>query len=417
MKKLAVIIMSLATISILLVSGARSASAAPTSSGDGDKPIKIGLVVPLTGPLSFGGTETKNAAELAIKKKGTLLGRPVELVAADAPTEDAFATEVARLVSLEDVKFFTTGYVYNEPSNQAVIERNGGFLVDCLGWNPDLVADDSHPDYFLFTPTTDSFCGEHAQYTVRFGREFLGKEPENLRVGLISCSSFQYISEACKDFLLDLGVKPIVSDVYDDNISDFTPIIQKLKAAELDIVIPTQLDVDAEKFIKACVSLGYKPPIIFGTGLGFDGTAMQEFGEGVVGLMSISYANPGMNEAAATGLAEFKQTYNATYNRYPLTHALNEYTGMSILLNAIESAGSLEFDKVRAAMIAMDVPAGGTPSYWGVKFNPERHFNERATPLVVGQWFAGENGKNAYKVVFPDNLAVDKPIIPFNPPQ
>lgn len=389
----------------LITACSESASAAP----DDASPIKIGLVVPLTGPNSFGGNDTKNAAEMAVKEKGTLLGRPVELIVADAPTEDEYATQVARLASVEGVKFFTTGYVYNEPSNQKAVETNGGFLMDCIGWNPELVAG-PHPNYFLFTPTYITFNQSVADYAVRFGKENLGKEPADLRVGIISNTTFQYMAKYVDEFLRGHGVTPVMYDVYDDNIRDFTAIVQKLRSAKCDIVIPTQLDSDAEQFFRSLTTLGYRPPIIFGTGLAYDGTAFPQYG--LPGVMSVSYANPGINPAGAPGLAEFIANFTAAYGNAPGTHALCEYVGMKALLQGIENAGSLEFDAVREGILKIDVPNGGTAAGWGLKFNQELHYNERSQPLMLGQWFE-ENGKLVYKAVGPGDLAVTEAVIPW----
>lgn len=383
---------------------------AENKSGASDEgTIKIGLVVPLTGPNSFGGNDTKDAAEMAIKEVGTLLGRPVELIAADAPTEDEYATQVARLASVEGVKFFTTGYVYNEPSNQRAVEANGGFLMDCIGWNPELVAD-YHPNYFLFTPTYIVFNQSVAQYVVQFGEENLGKAPADLKVGIISNTTFQYMAQYVDQFLREYGVTPVVYDVYDDNISDFTPIVEKLRSAECDVVIPTQLDADAEKFFRCCTTLDYRPPVIFGTGLAYDGTAFPQYG--FEGVMSVSYANPGINPNGATGLTEFINNFTETYGHAPGTHALCEYVGMKALLQGIENAGSLDFDAVREGILKIDIANGDTAAGWGVKFNADYHYNERSQPLMLCQWFE-ENGELVYKAVGPGDLAVAEAVVPW----
>lgn len=397
----------LSVMMVLVVACSCGPSADPAD--DDSSPIKIGLVVPLTGPNSFGGNDTKNAAEMAIKEWGTLLDRPVELVAADAPTEDEYATQVARLASVEGVKFFTTGYVYNEPSNQKAVETNGGFLMDCIGWNPELVAE-YHPNYFLFTPTYIVFNESVADYAVQFGKENLNKEPADLKVGIISNTTFQYMAQYVDEFLRGHGVEPVVYDVYDDNISDFTPIVQKLRSADCDIVIPTQLDADAEKFFQSCTTLDYRPPIIFGTGLAYDGTAFPQYG--IPGVMSVSYANPGINPAGAPGLSEFIENFTETYGNAPGTHALCEYVGMRALLQGIENAGSLDFDEVREGVLQIDIPNGGTAAGWGVKFNPDLHYNERSQPLMLCQWFE-EDGELVYKAVGPGDLAVTEAVIPW----
>jgi branched-chain amino acid transport system substrate-binding protein len=47
------------------------------------EPIKIGVLVPLTGIVALGGLEMKYGKEMAANEKGTILGRPVELVVED----------------------------------------------------------------------------------------------------------------------------------------------------------------------------------------------------------------------------------------------------------------------------------------------------------------------------------------------
>ena len=53
----------------------------------------------------------------------------------------------------------------------------------------------------------------------------------------------------------------------------------------------------------------------------------------------------------------------------------------------MQRAGGIEADKVRAAMLATDLPEGATPTGWGVRFD-ERGQNTRARPFVL-QWQSG----------------------------
>ena len=43
-------------------------------------PVKIGVLVPLTGIVAQGGLEMKYGIEMAAAEKGTVLGRPIELL-------------------------------------------------------------------------------------------------------------------------------------------------------------------------------------------------------------------------------------------------------------------------------------------------------------------------------------------------
>ena len=77
------------------------------------------------------------------------------------------------------------------------------------------------------------------------------------------------IPSIVKSRLESSGCTPVVYEIYDGTLSDFTPLIVKLKSAGCDIVVPSQFPPDADKFRKSCLALGYEPPIIFGTGVAY----------------------------------------------------------------------------------------------------------------------------------------------------
>ncbi|RAZ73176.1 substrate-binding protein [Mesorhizobium atlanticum] len=77
------------------------------------KPIKIGLIAELTGPLSFMGIANANLSTMLvddINAKGGLLGRPVELVVEDGETIDSVAkAKAAKLVDVDKVDVVVGG--------------------------------------------------------------------------------------------------------------------------------------------------------------------------------------------------------------------------------------------------------------------------------------------------------------------
>ncbi|TGQ08576.1 MULTISPECIES: substrate-binding protein [unclassified Mesorhizobium] len=77
------------------------------------KPIKIGLIAELTGPLSFMGIANANLTAMLvddINAKGGLLGRPVELVIEDGETIDSVAkAKAAKLVDVDKVDVVVGG--------------------------------------------------------------------------------------------------------------------------------------------------------------------------------------------------------------------------------------------------------------------------------------------------------------------
>ena len=71
------------------------------------RPIKVGVIADLTGPLSFVGLANANVAKMVvgdINAEGGLLGRQLELCLEDSATDDAVAAaKAAKLVEDEQV--------------------------------------------------------------------------------------------------------------------------------------------------------------------------------------------------------------------------------------------------------------------------------------------------------------------------
>ena len=99
----------------------------------------IGVIQPLTGSFGFGGTECQAALEIAAEEQGTLLGRPIKLVFADAPDDTTATSEVERLMSVQGVKYFIGAYGFSAIPIQAAVMKNGGFEFETVTWETDLL--------------------------------------------------------------------------------------------------------------------------------------------------------------------------------------------------------------------------------------------------------------------------------------
>jgi ABC-type branched-subunit amino acid transport system substrate-binding protein len=88
-----------------------------------DGSIKVGVIMDLTGPLSFLGIATANVAKMVIddiNAKGGLLGRHVELLVEDSATTDSVAeAKAAKLVEQDKVDVIFGGiYSSTRQANQ-----------------------------------------------------------------------------------------------------------------------------------------------------------------------------------------------------------------------------------------------------------------------------------------------------------
>ena len=89
-----------------------------------DRPIKVGVIVDQTGPLSFVGLANANVAKMVvgdINAKGGLLGRRVDVYLEDSETSDAVAAEKAAKLVESDAVDVILGGIYSS-TRQAIKE-------------------------------------------------------------------------------------------------------------------------------------------------------------------------------------------------------------------------------------------------------------------------------------------------------
>src|SRR5689334_9163185 len=92
------------------------------TAASGDRPIKIGVIADLTGPLSFIGTANANVAKMVvadINAKGGLLGRRIDLYLEDSETSDAAAGAAASKLVEQDGVDVILGGIYSS-TRQAI---------------------------------------------------------------------------------------------------------------------------------------------------------------------------------------------------------------------------------------------------------------------------------------------------------
>lgn len=396
------------TKALALAAGLTTAAGAALADDD---TFKVGMVTYLTGDWGYPGTSTARSFEIAAEMYGTVLGKKIEPVIVDAQNPNNQIPEAQRLMA-QDIKFFIQGYnLVPVPLARQVVD-NGGLMADGTSWFPDLTEEGGYDNYFMFMPSWKDFSQTLVDYSIRFGEENLGKKPEELKIALIGNPIMSYVGDEAARILTEKGLPPAIHETYGNDISDFTPLITKMKEAGIDIVIPYQLGADAELYRRQAAGLGHTPPILLAAGVGYDQPEFANMGDAALGSMSLSYTVPEMREEFAPGLKEFKERYKEKYGELPVTHGLQVFATAMAFFQMVEAAGSFDVDTVSKTMAATVIERGKLPNYWGVKFD-ERHNNLYANPLIIGQWVPGPEGKPVYKVVYPEELAVEKPIIPF----
>ena len=216
------------------------------------------------------------------------------------------------------------------------------------------------------------------------------------------------VCTALKTYAEAQGYEVVLFEGYDSGATDFAPFINKIQEANPDAIMGGGHFQDGTTFAKQLaekkvsvkfVSLLVAPPE----------PTFSELGEAALGIVGPSQWEPlaAFTEESAkqAGLtwygmdsAKFVEAYKAAYNEEPSYHAAGGYVAGLLLQQAIEKAGSLDTQAIKAALDATDIL-----TFFGhLKFDTsaESHGLQIGHSMVYIQW-QDSSGTLAKQVVWP----------------
>lgn len=358
---------------------------------------RIGVLLPLTGPLASLGNDVHRGFLLAqdfINQDGGALGAPVEFVTADVPDSTAATSQATRLITSERVKAIVGSYssAVSFAASQ-VAERNRVIYLE-----EGAVADDITARGFknlfrmLYRAST---LGEYsAKFVVDKMIPGVGLTLASAKVALLyeNSSYGSAVGERASHYLTANNVQVVDSTSYDFKSNDFSSVVQRYKSLQPDILILCQYSPDAILFWRQAREANLQIKGAIGNG---GGHSLPEFaqalGDDVNGVFNLGitaeFNSAGLQPAARELYQRFHEEHGKQFaGRVASAQTGLGFNGMWTLLHEIlPRAGSLDVDKIRDAALALDLPIGTSILGWGTKFDPVTHDNIRAVPFVE-QW-------------------------------
>lgn len=195
---------------------------------------------------------------------------------------------------------------------------------------------------------------------------------------------------------------------YKSNSSSLSAEVQQLKNSDPDVVIPSSYTTDAILLGRTMKELGYKPRSVIGNAAGFSEQSVYE-------AVGSTYENAMTRDNFSLDLAEKRPVvgvintmYRAKANRDLNDMSARQVTGLLLLAEVINRAGSTDGEKLRAAFAATDLPGDNLIVPWkGVKFDAQGQ-NTKASMSIL------QRTGGRFRTVFPTELAVAEPIWPMN---
>jgi branched-chain amino acid transport system substrate-binding protein len=181
---------------------------------------------------------------------------------------------------------------------------------------------------------------------------------------------------------------------------NLVPELQELRDEKKPEVLflMTSTASDAVRVLKTMGTIGYRPPQVFAFGGGVtEPQVLQAAGTAGEGLF---YGTAWSREIAGrSGIAKaVMERYEERFGQPMTETAAGTFTAVLMLAEAIDNAGSTDPQRVRAALLNLDIPGRETIMPWsGVRFDGS-HQNVAANGVVE------QRVGDALRVVFPSEL-------------
>jgi branched-chain amino acid transport system substrate-binding protein len=390
-----------AALAALLVVSASNARAQET--------LKMGALYPFSGGLALLGDESFRGLEIAVEERnarGGVGGKQLQIVKGDAVDPNQAIGEARRLISVERVPVIFGTYSSSLSFAATQVAELAGIPYFELGAISDPITERGFKSVYRSNPTARDFANRIIDVVVEAVAPALNTDYKALKVGIIHEDSLygQTVTGFQTARAKEKGLNVVETLPYSAKSVDLTPVVLRLKSADVDVVLQTSYQNDTVLFFRQMKEQGFKPKAVIGAGGGYSlrDTMTAVGAENIEGALNVDFTQFRTNPKAAPGLDEFVRKYQAKYGAPPRSgHSLANYMGARVFLDAVAAAKDTSGPAIREAVMEIDVPVGATPTGWGAKFN-ERGQNTRAIPFLM-QWQQGE-----LVTVFPADAAVAK---------
>ncbi|MFH1034723.1 MAG: ABC transporter substrate-binding protein [Pseudomonadota bacterium] len=306
------------------------------------EPIKIGLILPLTGGSAAYGEMSLMGIRLAQAQRDQVLGRPVELVLVDNKSDKVESSNgVNRLIQRDQVVAILGPLSSSEALAAApVAEAAKVPLVTAWATNP-LVTQKRH--YVFRTCFSDPFQGGVA---ANFAIKNLGAKTAALLLDVGRDYSVGLASFFKKSFA-ELGGRIPLTVNYSQGDQDFSAQLLAIKAKNPDVIYLPGYLPEEPLILRQARELGLKAPFLSGDAAQSD-ELIKIGGAAVEGLYFTTHFDEG--GATTSQGREYAVAYRQKYGKAPDALGALGHDGYLILLAAIERAGSTQPEALVTAL-------------------------------------------------------------------
>ena len=404
-------------VALVLAACAPTQEDTETSGGGGEVPdqVVIGATLPLTGEEADAGNFYKEGYELAFEMKnddgGLDMGGesvPVELKLLDDTSDQATAVNLAeRLVNRDQVDFLLGTYSTTLVEAQSTVGEqnripyvNGGGAATAIYQRGYKWVFGSLAPIELLARTQMEWIDEQQK---------AGNLPDPATIALLweNSSHGEDYRKGVQDFAdeSDGSLEVVLDESFELEGKDYSALLGKVKSADADLFLADAHLPDFITMHRQYVTAGLCNDVITYGARGVEKDAAKALGpDNVSYIQSAVWWNPQLGEQGGPN-EQFINAFKEKYGRDPEWYQAMGYEAARALFTAIESAGSVDREAVRQALVdlRMDsiVPEGELTF-------PEESGYQAQYPFVVQQ----NQPDGSSPIIFPEDLATGKGVAP-----
>ena len=376
-----------------LAAGTATAAMMTIAGAQAQEPIRIGFAGALTGPAAFVGVEIKRGAEIAVDEinaSGGIKGRKLLLISRD--DEHNPVKTVAQYRELvEREKVVAIVGATNSASMLAVTPIVNDTLkapVICPATDATAITEnDAHKqgrDNYVFR------VGMYGTGQANFMVDTMVKKFGHTRVGLLTWTGGWGVTgrSELQRRLKENGLAPVADETFDNNDTDMTPQIIKLKNARAQSILNYALVRENTFVVQTKEKLRDDTPYVSAWGIAGPAfwRAAGASAEGVLTSTTVTIDGPQPPERAAF-ISEYRRRHNQDMDA--AVFGVGAYDAVYLFKMAIERDGT-EPQKIRAGLENIPEFKGLVKHFRRPVFARDRHNAVTEDDMVMTRWTNGK---------------------------
>ena len=370
---------------------------APTTVRAEPKEVVVGGAISQTGRFAEPAGRQVNSIKMWVDEvngRGGLLGRKIKLVLLDDKSDTQTAVKLYEKLITED-KVDVLLAPYSSGITEAVANVNERYKMPFVAYGAS-----SSPIWEKGRKYIFSIVAVAEDY--QKGSLHLAKQIGVGKIAIIGEDSLfpRQSGIGAKEWADKLGIQVVLQENYPQKQTDFTALLQKVKASGAEAIMSNSYFADAAAQLRQMRELNLNFKLFSSTvGPGLPKFA-EQLGKAAEYVLGFSQWEPVPDILKHPGMKEYVTEYEKRFGEKPNYHAGSTYGALQVTEAAIKKAGSFDNEKLRDALASIEV----TTVFGRYKVNA-KGMNEHEG--ITFQILDGER-----RIVYPEKWAETKAKLP-----